>query len=277
MKHRSYGVPKIALAGLCAAIACTSPVIAQENTSGVGGVSALEEIVVTGRKREESLQDIPVSISVIGSTELADLNVLRQEDLAELVPGYHYQQGIGLNTDRTAAVASIRGIGSNDLNTNRTKVATFIDGFPILGSIGAVNIGGSSQVEVYRGPQSAAFGRSTFAGAINYVTQDPGDEFEGTVGANWSDQGTRRINGSIGGPITDTLGFQIAANVERSEPPSALYNVTDGTQVETEQGENFSGRLVFTPNDRFKAKLTFTKDVIEDGIRADFYSSSMFQ
>jgi len=268
--HSLFSVSKSVVVGISMSLAYIAPTIAQDSD---GGFTALEEILVTGRKREESLQDIPVSISVIGSSDLADLNVLRQEDLAELVPGYHYQQGIGLNTDRTAAVASIRGIGSNDLNTNRTKVATFIDGFPILGSIGAVNIGGSTQVEVYRGPQSAAFGRSTFAGAINYVTAEPGDTYEGTATLNWSDQGTRRLSGSFGGPITENLGFHLAGNIERSEPPSDAYTMTDGVNVEDEQGENFSARFVFTPNDKFTAKLTFAKDVIEDGIRADFYAS----
>lgn len=256
---------------LCAAMAYSMPTLAQNNDDEIFN---LEEIIVTGRKREESLQDIPISISVIGANDLAELNVIRQEDLAELVPGYYYQQSIGLNTDRTAAVASIRGVGSNDLSTNRAKVATFIDGFPILGSVGAVNVGGSSQVEVYRGPQSAAFGRSTFAGAINYVTADPGDTYEGNVGLNYSNQGTRILNGSFGGPITDTLGFQVAANIEQSEPPSDLYLLTDGVETEDNKGENLSARFVFTPNDAFKAKLTFTRDSVEDGNRADFYSSS---
>ena len=261
-----------AIGAICASLAFSMPATAQVDEDGA--VISFEEIIVTGRNREESLQEVPISISVIGASDLEDLNVLRQEDLAELVPGYYYQQSIGLNTDRTAAVASIRGVGSNDLSTNRAKVATFIDGFPILGSVGAVNVGGSSQVEVYRGPQSAAFGRSTFAGAINYVTTDPGDNFEGTVGINWSNHGTRIMSGSFGGPLTDTLGFHVSANIEDSEPPSDLYILTDGVETEDEKGQNLSARLVFTPNDNFKAKLTFSSDSVEDGNRADFYSSS---
>ena len=251
-----------------AAVIAVFPAYGQE--AGV----ALEEIVVTGRKREELLQDVPVAISVLSENILAEQNVIRQDDLAALVPGYFYNQGVGLNEDRTAALPSIRGIGSTELATNRAKVASFIDGMPILGSVGAINIGGATQVEVYSGPQSAAFGRSTFAGAINYVTRDPGDVIAGNVGLNYSDDGTRILNGFIGGPITDTLGFQVGANIEdSSSADTGLYSYTDGVEATAETGENLSARLVFEPNDQFRAKFTFARDTTDDGPRADFYAS----
>ncbi len=263
------------MALLCVSMVYSMPMLAQNSGGEENATAQLDEIIVTGRKREESLQDIPVTISVIGGNDLAELNVLRQDDLAALVPGFYYNQGVGLNEDRTAALPSIRGIGSTELATNRSKVASFIDGMPILGSVGAINIGGATQVEVYSGPQSAAFGRSTFAGAINYVTRDPGDTFEGTVGINWSETGTRIINGFVGGPITDTLGFQIGANFEDSSSPDTdLYSYTDGVEATAETGENLSARLVFTPNDKFKAKLSFARDTTDDGPRADFYASA---
>jgi iron complex outermembrane receptor protein len=101
---------------LCIAAAFSVPTIAQVNNAVEdGAIVALEEIVVTGRKREELLQDVPVAISVLNSNVLAEQNVLRQDDLAALVPGYIYNQGVGLNEDRTAALPSIRGIGSTEL------------------------------------------------------------------------------------------------------------------------------------------------------------------
>lgn len=272
--HSQCRLARLSAVGLlCAAVACPLPTFAQtDNADGV--LQTLEEVVVTGRKREESLQEIPVAISVLGSDMIAELNVLRQDDLAALVPGYFYNQGVGLNEDRTAALPSIRGIGSTELATNRSKVASFVDGMPILGSVGAINIGGATQVEVYSGPQSAAFGRSTFAGAINYVTRDPGEELNGTIGMNYSNEGTRIVNGSVGGPITDTLGFQLGAIIEDSaSPDTPLYSYTDGVEAITETGENLSARLVFEPNNQFKAKLTFARDTTDDGPRADFYAA----
>jgi outer membrane receptor protein involved in Fe transport len=262
------------IASFALSVAFVPQISGAQSEDDENSFQSLDEITVTARKREESLQDIPVAISVVNSTQLAELNVLRQEDLASLVPGFHYNQGVGLNEDRTAALPSIRGIGSTELATNRSKVATFVDGMPILGSVGAINIGGATQVEVYRGPQSAAFGRSTFAGAINYVTRDPGEEIEGTVGVNWSDDGTRIVNGSVGGPITDTLGFHVGVNVEDSESPDTkLYSYVDGVEATAETGENISARLVFEPNDRFKAKFGYARDTTDDGPRSDFYAS----
>ena len=180
-----------------------------------------------------------------------------------------------MSEDRTAALPSIRGIGSTELATNRAKVASFVDGMPILGSIGAINIGGATRVEVYSGPQSAAFGRSTFAGAINYITADPGDVLAGDVRVNWSSHGTRIVNGSLGGPITDTLGFLIGASIEDSSSPDPdKYSYTDGVEALAETGENLSARFVFEPNDQFRAKVTFARDTTDDGPRADSYASA---
>ena len=273
--HSQCRLAKLSAVGLfCTAVACTSPTIAQ-TTDEDGEFVALEEIVVTGRKREESLQEVPVAVAVLGESMLAEQNVIRQGDLAELVPGYHYNQGVGLSEDRTAALPSIRGIGSTELATNRAKVASFVDGMPILGSIGAINIGGATRVEIYSGPQSAAFGRSTFAGAINYITADPGDVLAGDVGINWSNDGTRIVSGSLGGPITDTLGFLIGANIEdSSSPDTALYSYTDGVEALAETGENLSARFVFEPNEKFRAKVTFSRDTTDDGPRSDFYASA---
>lgn len=250
----------------------------EESEATTDDVVQMDEIVVTGRKRDESLQDIPVSISVLDSSTLADQNVLDQGDLADLIPGLWYNegnQGTGGESDRIAALPSIRGISSSEIATNRTKVSSFVDGIPVIGSVGAINIGGATQVEVYNGPQSAAFGRSTFAGAINYVTQDPSDELSGTVGVNVSDQGTRIISGSLGGPVVqDLLSFHLGASLEDSVAPYDFYTYSDGTEAGTRGGTNYSARFVFTPTDKLSTKLTFSHDETDDGITArNFYAT----
>ncbi len=241
------------------------PIFAQDQES-----MDLETIVITGRNREETLQDVPVSTSVLSDTLIEDAGITNLYEMFEMVPGLHYDEG----ADRLAALPSIRGIQANDVAPNRTKVTAFIDGIPVLGSVGSIGFNGFQQVEVYRGPQSAAFGRSTFAGAINYVTRDPGDEFEGSVGINVSDYGTKTANISLGGPITDTLGFLLNYSKEDSGSPDEYhatgdygYRVINGVETNVEQsdgtefgartGDNFSGKLVFTPDDTLKMSLTF--------------------
>lgn len=257
------------LATASGALAClltAVPSAAQDENAA----QQLDTIVVTGRNREESLQEVPVSTSVISDTLLEDAGIESLYDLFEMVPGLHFDEG----TDRLAALPSIRGIQASDVAPNRTKVSSFIDGIPVLGSAGSIGFNGFQQVEVYRGPQSAAFGRSTFAGAINYVTKDPTDEFEGSVGFNVSDFGTRTADFSFGGPITDTLGFLVNYSKEDSTSPDEWHatgnggnqviggtevNIgqSDGTEFGARSGDNFTGKLVFEPNDTLKVSMTF--------------------
>ena len=146
------------------------------------GANALEEIVVTARRREENLMEVPVSVSVLNSDLLMDPSVVDQFDLYELTPGISYDQ----SQDRQAARASVRGVWTRAQNPIRAKVTSFIDGVPVLGQTGSLQFAGMERIEVMRGPQSAAFGRATFSGAINYVTNNPGDEFESQVSVSYT-------------------------------------------------------------------------------------------
>lgn len=250
-------------AGTSLCLLYTVPVFAQQ-----GSNLALEEIVITGRKREESLQEVPVSISVLGENLIDDAGITSQYDLFELVPGIHYDEAF----DRNAAQASIRGVQSNEVATNRTKVTAFVDGMPILGSQGSIGFNNLAQVEVYRGPQSAAFGRSTFGGAINYVTRDPSDTFEGSINANVSDYGTRILGGSVGGPISDTLGYLIEGQFEDSTSPDD-YIATDGVHYGEQGGKHLSAKFVWNPTDFFEAKLAFSTVSLKDSPTVDYFIS----
>ncbi|MGE4658414.1 MAG: TonB-dependent receptor plug domain-containing protein, partial [Gammaproteobacteria bacterium] len=141
------------------------------------GQNVLEEIIVTARKREENLMEVPVSVSVLSSDLLMDSSVIDQFDLYELTPGISYDQ----SQDRQGARASVRGVWTRAQNPVRAKVTSFIDGVPVLGQTGSLQFSGIDRIEVMRGPQSAAFGRATFSGAINYVTSNPGEELESQI------------------------------------------------------------------------------------------------
>lgn len=251
------------VAGTSLCMLYSAPNLAQDAS---GENVSLEEIVVTARKREESLQEVPVSITVLGQNLINDANILTQNDLFELVPGIYYDQG----PDRNAAFPSVRGVQANEIATNRTKVTSFIDGMPILGSQGALGFGNVAQVEVYRGPQSAAFGRSTFGGAINYITRDPGDEFDASVSLDFSDYGRRLFRGEIGGPISDTVGYMVNVEKEDSDALSD-YVATDGTQYGARGTDSLSGKLVFEPNDAVNVELTFSHVEVTDGPTPQYF------
>lgn len=272
-------IKNLALVGSCVGLSFVIPVGAQESVYEPASTS-LEEIVVTGRKREETLQELPVSASVMSSALIEDAGIENLYDFFEMVPGLHYNE----EDDRLAALPSIRGVQANDIAPNRTKVTAFVD--PVLGSQGSIGFNGFQQVEVYRGPQSAAFGRSTFAGAINYVTRAPSEELEGSVGVNFNDYGTRTLNSNISGPVNDKLGYILNFQTEDSSSPDEYHasgnaaedlvngvNVgqSDGTEYGSRTGDNISDKLVFSPTDDFSATFTYAHVETDDQQQPELY------
>jgi len=137
-----------------------TPVLAQGDSAD----RILEEIIVTGRKRDELMTDVPVSISVISAETLAEQGILSPQDIFDATVGLTYDE---TSNGRNFTNPGVRGVQSELPVANLQKVNNFIDGMPMLGSAGSLSTFGLDAIEIYRGPQSAAFGRSTFVGAIN--------------------------------------------------------------------------------------------------------------
>ena len=165
---------------------------------------------MTARRREESLKEVPVAVSVITGDYAREAGILDQYDLLAEIPGIQYDQ----TRDRLGARPSIRGVSTTDQNVLFQTTSVFLDGMPLLGNVGSLPLTGVERIDVLRGPQSTAFGRATFAGAINYVSRDPGDEFEGEFRLATSDLNRDEIGVSLYGPIGDTLGFTFDASFD---------------------------------------------------------------
>ena len=141
---------------------------------GSGGLM-LEEIVVTARKREESMQDVPISISAFNQQSMQQLNISQTDEVALYTPSFSYTSAFGRNagSDRP----TIRGITSILTGVaNSGSAATFIDGVYVGGTTQTTQLLNLERVEILKGPQAAQFGRGTYAGAINYVTRAPSNE-----------------------------------------------------------------------------------------------------
>ncbi|MDX2142120.1 MAG: TonB-dependent receptor [Rhodospirillaceae bacterium] len=136
---------------------------------------AIEEIVVSARKREESLQEVPLAISAFSSENLKDLDIRGVYELQNFTPNFSFDKSFGRRFDRPI----IRGQSS--VQASDVLASFFVDGVYISGSITTVSTDALERIEVLRGPQSALYGRGAFGGAINYVTKQPSDEFEGQV------------------------------------------------------------------------------------------------
>jgi iron complex outermembrane receptor protein len=175
--------------------------------------AALDEIVVTTRKREEKLQELPMSVSAMDAATMNRRGVNDLADISRYTPGLDLDQGFGLNDQRLV----IRGLAPS---RGRPNSATLVDGIDMTTE--SVSTPGGSilfnsrlldleRVEVIKGPQSALYGRAAFAGAIQYITKNPGDELETDLSLDLGEYGRRYASAGIGGPVNDKLGLRFSA------------------------------------------------------------------
>ena len=143
-------------------------------------VAAVEEITVTARKREERLLDVPLAVSAVTSKDIESLGMTNLIDVTKATPGFFISTYGTQRNDRAAQVLTVRGMPPSIGSIPSASI--FINGAPVTGGF-VQGIGDLERVEVVKGPQSAYFGRSTFAGAINLVTRTPGNDWKGSVNA----------------------------------------------------------------------------------------------
>ena len=245
----------LAVAAACLFLSSQPQAVAQQNAS-----VALEEIVVSARKREESVQDVPVSVSVFSRDLLVDAGILSVNDLFEMTPGLSINTQFG---DRISTTPGIRGVKSLEISVNRQKVNTFVDGIPLVGQQATAGFDALAGVEVYRGPQSAAFGRATFAGAINYITPDPTEEFTGNASVWTSDLGRNRVVLGFGGPISDRVGYRIDFNADQYEGDDSWVSA-DGYRLGGTSSQEVAVKLQFAPTDTFDGEFRISRRETDD-------------
>ena len=218
------------------------------------GELMLEEITVTARKREESLLDVPLSISAFSADKIETMALNHLADLVAFSPGFYYaEQSVGSGA-RAHRRLLFRGMNPRtDLQT-RQNATLFIDGAPTLGSeLGATE--NYERIEVIKGPQSAYFGRSTFAGAINAVTKTPGNEWHGQFSAEGGRFDMYRFRAQMEGPIIpDKAAFRISASTY-SKDGEFKNAAIPGQRLGSRDTDDFAGTLYLTPTDNLSIKL----------------------
>jgi len=253
-------INKLTLLSLMIAIvsfASPSYVFAQD------GALAIEEIIVTSRKREETLMSAPVTVSAFGSSEIEDMALDELPDFVNFTPGFHYSEHSVGKGGRFNRRLIFRGMNPRTDRQTRQGATVFIDGAPILGSeIGSTD--NYERIEIIKGPQSAYFGRSTFSGAINAVTKTPGDEWKGRITAEGAKFGTLDVSGQIEGPISDTVSMRFSARSYNTD--GEFENASDpGTTLGEESTTDVSLSLFAQPSDKLSVKLRLHSWVDDDG------------
>ena len=229
---------------------------------------ALEEIVVTARKRDESLMTVPLAITALSADTLEKMNLTTMEEVATFTPGFHYvaQTGGGSGrADRSASSLVFRGLFLGTGNAGQSAGGLlFIDGAPVLGAQAPALLD-YERVEVLKGPQSAYFGRSVLAGAINYVSRDPNtEEFQGRLDASYSSFQSVTAQVSMEGPVTDKFAIRVSASHDKK---GAQYD--NAAQAGEEFGERKSDSVAlqfkFTPSENLSIKGMLNFIEHEDG------------
>ena len=218
------------------------------------GIS-IEEITVTARQREESLADAPYTISAITAEQIEARGINQLSDVVAYSPGFFFSDNnVGKNS-RSHKRLIFRGMNPRTDIPTRQASAMFIDGAATVGAeFGSMD--GIERIEVLRGPQGAHFGRSTYTGAINIVTSDPGDEFSGRINVEAAQHGTQRTGVVLDGPLGESLGYRLSVSTYDTDGMYDNSNVP-GQKLGAQSTDDTSLTLVFNPSDKFKVKLRY--------------------
>jgi len=243
MTRKSRLALSTAAAALSAALA--APAAAQP---------AVEEIVVTARKREESLQEIPIAITAFSADQINRAGVTKLEELTLKVAGVQYHS-LGLAIPgRVNSSIRFRGMDVNSQVPTFQLGTLFVDGIYVLGGTHSIPLDDIERVEVVKGPQSAYFGRNTFGGAINYIMKTPSTrEYTAEINASGATYDEYDVSGAFDGPLVeDKLGFRIGG---RFYSKGNMFTASDGGGLGEESSKTIQGTLYATPNDAFALKL----------------------
>ena len=241
---------------LCVVFFLTNANIAIARDAG-SGASVFEEIVVTARKREESLEDIPVALTAFTEEDFANLNMGDLYDVGKNVPNLFIGNFGNGNQNHTSVF--MRGVGTQDhIITVDSAVGLYLDGVYLGRQVGSnLSLSNIERVEVARGPQGTLYGRNSIGGAINVITKKPGGEDEATLTV----QGGTRARGKFDFYGTTALSDNLSASI------TGLYNRRNGvgefinqpnTEVELGQIREAAMRAMFnfTPSDDFSLLLS---------------------
>ncbi len=226
---------------------------ATETTASAGGVTSVGELVVTAQKREESIQNVGMSIQAASGDRLQKLGVTNTEDLQKIVPGFQ-----ATPTYYGTNVFTIRGVGFQDTSlAGNPTVSVYVDEAPLPFS--ALTNGATldlQRVEVLKGPQGTLFGENATGGAINYVANKPANHFDMGLNASYGRFNDGDISGFVNVPVNDTLALRLAGRLNQSGAWQHGYGPTASQSIGGKDFLNGRFSALWQPTSKFKALLS---------------------
>ena len=210
-----------------------------------------DEIIVTATKREQTLQDVPISVSVTGSETVEKAQIRDLIDLQSVVPSLKVSQ---LNATGQTNF-TIRGFGNGNGNDGiEASVGVFIDGvYRARTSAALDDLPEIERIEVLRGPQSTLFGKNVSAGAISIVTKKPQFDWGGKAEISLGNYGLINPKATITGPISDTLAFRLSGSL--NERGGYFYNTTTKGNANNRNRWSLRADILFQPSADFSLRV----------------------
>lgn len=222
-----------------------------EDESAPDPVARDNVIIVTASKREQTLQETPIAVSVTSGETIKAAQIRDVLDLQTLVPSLRVSQ----LQSASATTFIIRGFGNGDNNFGiEPSVGVFIDGVFRSRSAGALSdLPNVQRIEVLNGPQSTLFGKNASAGVISVVTREPQFEWGGMVEASYGNFNALVLQGDITGPITDTLAFSVDGSYNRRDGYAQVVNLDE--EISDRNRWSTRGQLLWEPSADFKVRV----------------------
>ena len=261
MRHEIRNTAGRSLA-LAATIASTlfavSPAAVHAAEEAASADDSLEKIIVTARRREENVQEVPLAISVVGIETLDAQGTYNLSKLTQLQPTLQFYSQNPRNT-----FINIRGIGAPFGLTNdgfEQGVGIYIDDVYYNRIASAtLDFVDVEQIETLRGPQGTLYGKNTTSGAINITTRAPTFDFEGKAEVSAGNLDFKQAKASVSGPLTESIAGRLS--VAATERRGTLYNTASREWVQSQDNLGVRGSLLWRPTDDFD--LTFSGDYNE--------------
>lgn len=203
-----------------------------------------DTVVITGRKKAETLLEAPISVSAFSAETLEDFGAISARDVADLTPGLQINGDFG----RTGERPVIRGISNLRAETPQ-PVGLFIDGVYVRTGLISEILDNVERVEVLKGPQGALYGRSTYGGVINYISKTPSEEFEADFSATYAEHDQLELTARIAGQLANGLNAAIGGRFYEygGEYDNTSTNTAGARDAGEERTTAVYGALNFQP------------------------------
>ena len=262
MKQLSYNfLASSSAASLAlAASGMASSAMAQAETDSATGI---EEIIVTAQKRNESAQDVPISITAISAEGLKRLGITNTNDLPMAVPGFQIAGSAQNN------LYFIRGIGSQQVGTGTfAAVSTFVDGvYSPFTSSALKGLSNIATIEVDKGPQGTLFGRNSTGGVIQINTKDPTQQLSGDFSATYGNYNHYAINGYLAGGLGENIAADISFTAD-DQTKGYGRNLVTGADVWKRRLYGVRSKVVIDASDRTTIRLIGEYNSVKSDIGA---------